>query len=186
MGRGWEYLFMSNVRFWEVNWMVYSTCTLGIASTMLRYVLVICWACYPEWLQHHGFDSPRSLQVEGIFPLELTWVLTTSPKTLSDESINRPSVWAHLHSIAQTQKILTFMSKTDECWQQKHTQHVPSTKTKCNYLYGWIKICFTYAKFSPKNGGPQRYSRECRRRRNVSTKSFGFLRLSWLSLLMVA
>ena len=31
-------------------------------------------------------------------------------KTLSDESIKRGLVCAHMHSIAQTQKILTFMS----------------------------------------------------------------------------
>ena len=45
--------------------------------------------------------------VEGIFPLELTWV---SPKTPSDESINRGLVCAYMHFIARTQKILTFMS----------------------------------------------------------------------------
>ena len=32
------------------------------------------------------------------------------PKTLSDESINRGLVCAHMHFIARTQKILTFMS----------------------------------------------------------------------------
>ena len=32
------------------------------------------------------------------------------PKTLSDESINRGLVCAHMHFMAQTQKILTFMS----------------------------------------------------------------------------
>ena len=26
-----------------------------------------------------------------------------------------------------------------ECRQQKHTQHSPSVKTECDYLYGWIK-----------------------------------------------
>ena len=57
-------------------------------------------------------------------------------KTLSDESINRGLVCAH---IARTQKILTFMSYTVECRQQKHTQHAPSTKTECDYLNGWIK-----------------------------------------------
>ena len=31
-------------------------------------------------------------------------------KTLSDESINRGLVCAHMHFVAQTQKILTFMS----------------------------------------------------------------------------
>ena len=49
--------------------------------------------------------------VEGIFPLELTWVQTPCPqKTLSDESINLGLVCAHVHFIARTQKILTFMS----------------------------------------------------------------------------
>ena len=49
--------------------------------------------------------------VEGIFPLELAWVQTPFPKkTLSDESIKRGLVCAHMHFIARTQKILTFMS----------------------------------------------------------------------------
>ena len=61
------------------------------------------------------------------------------PKTLSDESINRGLVCAHMHFIARTQKILTFMSSTGEWRQQKHTQHAPSTKTECDYLNGWIK-----------------------------------------------
>ena len=39
-----------------------------------------------------------------------------------------------MHSIEGTQKILTFMSWTGERRQQKHTQHAPSTKTKCDYL----------------------------------------------------
>ena len=48
--------------------------------------------------------------VEGIFPLELTWVQTPFPqKTPSDESVNRGLVCAHMHFIARTQKILTFM-----------------------------------------------------------------------------
>ena len=55
-------------------------------------------------------------------------------KTLSDESMNRGLVCAHMHFIARTQKILTFMSLTGECRQQKHTQHAPSTKTECDYL----------------------------------------------------
>ena len=60
-------------------------------------------------------------------------------KTLSDESINRGLVCAHMHFIARTQKILTFMSQTGEGRQQKHTQHAPFTKTECDYLNGWIK-----------------------------------------------
>ena len=60
-------------------------------------------------MQRRGFDPPEP-SVEGIFLLELTWVLTPFPKTLLDESINRVVVCAHMHSIARTQKMLTFMS----------------------------------------------------------------------------
>ena len=41
-------------------------------------------------------------------------------KTLSDESINQGLVCVHVYSISQTQKILTFVSLTGECQQQKH------------------------------------------------------------------
>ena len=62
-------------------------------------------------MQHCRFDLPSyEPLVEEIFPLELTWVLTPFPKTLLDESINRGLVCAHMHSIARTPKILTFMS----------------------------------------------------------------------------
>ena len=65
-------------------------------------------------------------------------------------------IYAHMKSIAQTQKILTFMSWTGECRQQKHTQHVPSTETECDYLYGWIKEkTFTYTKISQKKVSPK-------------------------------
>ena len=53
---------------------------------------------------------PFQPPVEGPFPLKLTWVLTSSRKTLLDESINRGLVCAHMHPIVRTQKILTFMS----------------------------------------------------------------------------
>ena len=130
--------------------------------------------------------------IDRIFPFELTWVLTQSPKTLSDETVHQGLVCAHMHSfffcvpqldlwgspllgeifayvtvffnltikvvtfrlrgymhsIARTQKILTFMSWMGECWQQKHTQTAPSSTTKCDYLNGWIKKTFTYAKKS--------------------------------------
>ena len=48
---------------------------------------VVCWAHCPHdavlWVR-----SSCELAVEGIFPMELTRVLTLFPKTLSDESIN--------------------------------------------------------------------------------------------------
>ena len=53
-----------------------------------------------------GFDPPvrRFFPVGGIFPLELTWVLTPFPKKFLDESINQGLVCAHMHSIAWTQR----------------------------------------------------------------------------------
>ena len=57
--------------------------------------------------------------VDAIFPLELTWVLTPFSKTLSDKSINRVLVCAHMNSVARIQKTLSFMSCTGECRQQK-------------------------------------------------------------------
>ena len=86
------------------------------------------------------------------------------PKTLSDESINRGLVCAHMHFIARTQKILTFMSKTGECRQQKHTQHAPSTKTECDYLNGWIKKRSHTQKSHPKMVNPRDIAGERRRR----------------------
>ena len=52
------------------------------------------------------------LPVEGDFSLGVNMGSNSiPPKTLSDESINRGLVCAHMHDfIARTQKILTFMS----------------------------------------------------------------------------
>ena len=60
-----------------------------------------------------------------------------------------------MHFIARTQKILTFMSLTGECRQQKHTQHAPSTKTECYYLNGWIKKRSHTQKSHPKVVNPR-------------------------------
>ena len=81
-----------------------------------------------------------------------------SRKTLSDDRINRGLVCAHIHSIARTPKILMFMSSMGECQQQRHTQHVPSMKTECDYLNGWIKKTGHTGKNLSQTGEPQRYS----------------------------
>ena len=39
----------------------------------------------------------------------------------------------------------------------KNTQHAPSTKMKCDYLYGWIKK-WSHTQKSYQNGEPQRSS----------------------------
>ena len=67
------------------------------------------WARCP---QRRGFDPPLgTFSGRGDFSLGVN-VGSNSipPKTLSDESINRGLVCAHMHFIAWTQKILTFMS----------------------------------------------------------------------------
>ena len=56
-----------------------------------------------------------------------------------------------------------------EYQQQKHTQHAPSMKTECDYLYGWIKKRNVTTSMDglknghilknlTDNGEPQRYS----------------------------
>ena len=110
-------------------------------------------------------------QLREFFPLELTWVQTPFPqKTPSDESINRGLVCAYMHFIARTQKILTFMSWTGECRQQKHTQHAPSTKTECDYLNGWIKKQSHTQKSHPKVVNPRDIAGERQKNNNQKQK----------------
>ena len=67
------------------------------------------WARCP---QCHGFDPPLgTFSGGGDFSLGVNMGSNSiPPKTPSDESINRGLVCAHMHFIAWTQKILTFMS----------------------------------------------------------------------------
>ena len=67
------------------------------------------WARCP---QCRGFDPPLgTFSGRGDFPLGVNMGSNSiPPKTPSDESINRGLVCAHMHFIARTQKILTFMS----------------------------------------------------------------------------
>ena len=74
------------------------------------------------------------------------------------ESVNRGLVCAHIHSTAQTQKIMTFKSLMGECRKLKHTQHAPSTKMEFDYLYGWIKKQSSTQKSPKKTSEPQRYN----------------------------
>ena len=63
----------------------------------------------PCVMQRHRLDLPLSLQWKGFFP-EVNMGSDSIPRTLSAESIHQGLVCAHLHSIARTHKILTFMS----------------------------------------------------------------------------
>ena len=67
------------------------------------------WARCP---QRCGFDPPLgTFSGRGDFSLGVNMGSNSiPPTTLSDESINRGLVCAHMHFIARTQKILTFVS----------------------------------------------------------------------------
>ena len=76
-----------------------------------------------------------------------------------------------MHSIAWTQKIPTFMSSMGECQQQKHTQHTPSMKTKCDYVWGWIRKCSHTQKSDLKWRTPEISWERRRRGRNPCISS---------------
>ena len=78
------------------------------------------------------------------------------PKTPSDESINRGLVCAYMHFIARTQKILTFMSYTGECRQQKNTPstHHPRRRNVTTLMVGLKKQSHTQ-KSHPKVVNPR-------------------------------
>ena len=67
------------------------------------------WACCP---QRRGFDPPLgTFSGRGDFSLGVNMGSNSiPPKTLSDESINRGLVCAHMHFLARTQKVLMFTS----------------------------------------------------------------------------
>ena len=99
----------------------------------------------------------------------LSCLIFQSPTTLSHESTNRGLVCAHMHSIAQTQKILTFMSLAGECQQPKHTQHAPFMKTECDYLNGWNKNGHIRKNLTQK-GEPQIYSWGTQKKKKTKKK----------------
>ena len=60
--------------------------------------------------KHFRMRVGEKFPVDGIVPLELTWVLTLFPQNSKDETFNQGLVCVHMHSIIQTQKILAFMT----------------------------------------------------------------------------
>ena len=74
-----------------------------------------------------------------------------------------------MHTIAQTQKLLTFMSWMGECQLQKHTQHAPLTKTKCDFIYGRIKNNGHVGKTHIKNGEPRNLGGNAEEEENRNT-----------------
>ena len=68
--------------------------------------------CCPVWYSVVGSILLRGefFRWRGFFPWRWHRFWLNSPKTQLDESVNRGQICAHMHSIGQTQKILTFMS----------------------------------------------------------------------------
>ena len=80
------------------------------------------------------------------------------PKTPSDESINRGLVCAHMHFIARTQKILTFMSRRVNAGNKNTpSTHHPRRRNVTTLMVGLKKRSHTQ-KSHPKVVNPQRYS----------------------------
>ena len=94
------------------------------------------------------------------------------PKTLEDESINRGLVCAHMHFIARTQKILTFMSLTVNA-SNKNTPstHHPRRRNVTTLMVGFKKRSHMQ-KSHPKMVNPRDIAGERRRRRKRSTLHF--------------
>ena len=79
-------------------------------------------------------------EVEGIFPLELTWVLTPFHKKISFGWEKKPRSTLCTHTFHCTDSADPGIHVLDR-WipATKNTQHAPSTTTECDYLYGWIE-----------------------------------------------
>ena len=84
----------------------------GRAEFAAQQVVLLVGSVWARCPQRRGFDpSLGKFSSRGGFSLGVNMGSNSiPPKTLSDESINRGLVCAHMHCIAQTQKILTFMS----------------------------------------------------------------------------
>ena len=117
-----------------------------------------------------GFDPPLgTFSGRGDFSLGVNMGSNSiPPKTLSDESINRGLVCAHMHFIARTQKILTFMAT-----KNTPSTHHPRRRNVTTLMVGLKTV--TYAKISPKSGEPQRYSWGTPKKKKKDSFSFAFL-----------
>ena len=132
-------------------------------------------------MQHCGFDPPlkRIFPVEGIFPLELTWVLTPFPPKLLDESINQGLVCAHMRSITQTQKILTLICPRRVNASNKNTSsmHHPRRRNVTTSVVG-LKNGHIRKNLT-QNGEPQRYRRGTQQQQQNEWKK-GYMHLGFI------
>ena len=91
----------------------------------------------------------------GDFSLGVNMVSNSiPPKTLSDESINRGLVCAHMHSKRSWRSCPRRMNAGNK---NTPSEHHPRRRNVTTLMVG-LKKTVTYAKISPRNGEPQRYS----------------------------
>ena len=116
------------------------------------------WARCPRC---RGFDPPLgTFSGRGDFSLGVNMGSNSiPPKTPSDESINRGLVCAHMHFIAQTQKILTFICPRRVNAGNKSTPstHHPRRRNVTTLMVG-LKNGHIRKNLTQKSGEPQRYS----------------------------
>ena len=134
---GWRVLMMT---VWWYSSQKGEMCTTIFHSqytaTLLWLGQLKCWVTACVSLPFLTWVSGST--VGGDFSLEFNMGSDSIPYSSFGWECKPGLVCAHMHSITWTQKILN-IHVLDGCRQQKHTQHVPSMKMECDYLYGWTK-----------------------------------------------
>ena len=112
-------------------------------------------------MQCRGFDPPlrRIFPVEGIFPLELSWLLTPFP----------PNSFGREYKLRSSLCIHAF-----NCTDSKDCAQVPFTKMECDFLNSWIKK-WSHAKNLTQNGEPQRSSWGTQQKTKKKNQQLSFL-----------
>ena len=113
----------------------------------------------------HAFDPPlgKIFSVEGIFPLEGTWVVIPFPQNSFGWEY-KTSLCSHVFHPTDSKDPDIYVP---EGWMTATKTHPASTKTEYDYLNGWIKKTVTYTQISPKMVNPRDIAGECKRRRKI-------------------
>ena len=158
---------------------------------VILFSLLGSWGLLPllgsEWLigsvlgslsclmQRHGFNPPRRriFLVEGIFPLELTWVLTPFPQnSFGWEYKRRSSLSTHaFHRMDSKDPDIHVIDR----WMLATKTHPACTTHEDGmWLLQWLdEKTVTYAKISPRVVNPRAIAGECRRRRTAPANMLG-------------
>ena len=93
------------------------------------------------------------------------------PKTPSDESINRGLVCAHMHFIARTQKILTFMSRRMNAGNKNTpSTHHPRRRNVTTLMVGLKKKRSHTQKSHPKVVNPRDIAGERKKKKKKKNR----------------